>query len=80
MTKEVDASNWFILAMAFWQKRDKALAREWFDKAVAWTKEKDPTNDDLRRFWAESAELLGGPGPGTKPGIAPAETRPGTTR
>ena len=34
LTKGVDASNWFILAMALWQKGDKDEARKWFDKAV----------------------------------------------
>ncbi len=58
-----NASDWFFLAMAHWQKGDKAGARKWFDKAVAWAKEKAPKNDDLRAFWKEAAELLGQPGP-----------------
>src|SRR5262249_10257365 len=37
-----DSYEWFFLAMAHWQKGEKAEARKWFDKAVAWTKEKDP--------------------------------------
>jgi len=63
MTKGVDASNWFFLAMASWQQGEKNQARTWFDKAVAWTKEKDPRNTELRQFWNEAAELLGRPGP-----------------
>jgi tetratricopeptide (TPR) repeat protein len=31
------AQVWFFLAMARWQLGDKAEARAWYDKAVAWT-------------------------------------------
>jgi serine/threonine-protein kinase len=69
------ASDWFFLAMAHWQQGEKGPARKWFDKAVAWTKEKDPKNTELRGFWKEAAELLGRPGPeppGTGSPAAPA--------
>jgi len=59
----VDASNWFFLAMASWQQGEKDQAGTWFDKADAWTREKDPGNTELRQFWKEAAELLGRPGP-----------------
>jgi tetratricopeptide (TPR) repeat protein len=58
-----DGGDWFFLAMAHWQKGEKDEARKWFDKAVAWTKEKGPKNAELRQFWTEAAELLGQPGP-----------------
>ena len=73
------AYDWFFVAMAHSQKGDKAEARKWFDKAVAWTKEKDPKNAELREFWAEAAELLGQPGPGaagTGSPVAPAAEKP----
>jgi tetratricopeptide (TPR) repeat protein len=73
------ASDRFFLAMAHWQKRNKAEARKWFDKAVAWTKEKDPKNAELRQFWMEAAVLLGQPGPeahGTGSPAAPAVEKP----
>jgi serine/threonine-protein kinase len=63
LLKNVDPSNWFFLAMAHGQKGSKNEARKWFDKAVAWTKEKSPRNSELRQFWTEAAELLGLPGP-----------------
>jgi superkiller protein 3 len=66
-----DASDWFFLAMAHWQKGEKDEARKWFDKAVAWTKEKDPKNSELRQFWAEAAELLGQPGPDAPRPVSP---------
>lgn len=80
LTNGLDGSNGFFLAMVLWQKGDKDEARKSLDKAVAWTKEKDPKNVDLRQFWAEAAELLGQPGPGTKGGTSPAEDQPGTPR
>ena len=44
MRKRGDANDWFLVAMARWQKGDKDEARKWFDKAVAGTKDKDPKN------------------------------------
>ncbi len=63
LIKGVDASNWFFLAMAHARKGEKAKAMTWFDKAVAWTKEKAPKDPELLRFWPEAARLLGRPGP-----------------
>jgi tetratricopeptide (TPR) repeat protein len=63
LIKGVDASNWFFLAMAHARKGEKAKAMTWFDKAVAWTKEKAPMDPELLQFWAEAAKLLGRPGP-----------------
>ena len=57
------AVDWFFMSMTLWQKGEKDKARAWFDKAVAGTKEKDPKNAALRRFWSEAAELLGQPRP-----------------
>ena len=73
------ASDWFFLAMAHWQKGDKDESRRWFDKAVAWTKEKGPKNAELRQFWTEAAELLGQPGPdaaGKGSPATPLEAKP----
>ena len=71
-----NANDWFFLAMAHWQKGDKDEARKWFDKAVAWTKEKAPEDADSRRFWEEVAELLGRPGAGAG-GAGRSATRAG---
>jgi tetratricopeptide (TPR) repeat protein len=57
------AWDWFLLAMALCQRAEKDEARKWFDKAVAWTKEKEPKNAELRQFWTEASELLGQPAP-----------------
>ena len=63
LRKGEGAYNWFFQAMVRWQKGDKDEARKWFDKAVAWTKEKDPKNKELLQFWREASELMGQPGP-----------------
>src|SRR5262249_14681663 len=72
LTKGGGAGDWFFLAMAHWKKGEKDEARKWFDKAVAWTKEKEPKNAELRPFWTEAAELLGQPGPDAPRSGAPA--------
>ena len=51
--------QWFFLAMAHWQLGEKDEARQWYDQAVEWMEQKQPDNDELRRFRAEAAELLG---------------------
>ena len=54
-----DASDWFFLAMAHWQLGHKDEARKWYDKAVEWMDKNQPKNEELLRFRAEAAELLG---------------------
>ncbi len=51
--------QWFFLAMAHWQLGEKDEARQWYDQAVEWMEQKQPDNDELRRFRVEAAELLG---------------------
>jgi tetratricopeptide (TPR) repeat protein len=58
-----DGSDWFFLAMAHWQLGDKPQARSWYDKAVGWMEENQPTAEELIRFRAEAAALLGLPEP-----------------
>ena len=45
--------------MAHWQLGEKEAARKWYDQAVAWMDKNQPNNEELRRFRAEAAELLG---------------------
>jgi tetratricopeptide (TPR) repeat protein/sugar lactone lactonase YvrE len=67
LTKSVQLSNggssedFFFLAMAHWQLGDKEQARTWYDRAVAWMEKNQPKNEELRRFRAEAAALLGLP-------------------
>jgi Flp pilus assembly protein TadD len=54
-----NANESFFLAMTYWQLGDKAAARTWFDKGVAWMEKAKSPNDEVRRFRAEAVELLG---------------------
>jgi hypothetical protein len=63
LRKGGDASDWFFLAMPHCRKGEKDQARKWFDRTVAWTKQKDPRNLELLQFWKEAAKLLALPGP-----------------
>ncbi len=49
----------FFLAMAFWQLGKRDEARNQYDNAVAWMVKNKPNDDDLIRFRAEAAVLLG---------------------
>jgi len=59
LKKGGDAYSWFFLAMARWQLGDKEQARQSFDQAVQWMDKNAQQNEELRRFRAEAAELLG---------------------
>jgi tetratricopeptide (TPR) repeat protein len=72
------AYDLFPHAVARWQKGDKDEARKWLDKAIAGMKEKDAKNKELLQLWAEAAELLGQPGPGTSGAGSP--TAPGAEK
>jgi tetratricopeptide (TPR) repeat protein len=54
-----DANDWLFLAMAHWQLGHKDEARTWYDKAVQWMEKNKPKDEELLRFRAEAAELLG---------------------
>lgn len=56
-----EAFDWFFLAMAHWRLGHNDEARAWYDKATAWDAKNlpQPENEDLRRFQAEAAALLG---------------------
>ena len=54
-----DSNDFFFLAMAHWQLGNKVEARQWYDRAVAWMEKNRPKDEELRRFRAEAAELLG---------------------
>ena len=57
-----DALNLLTLALAHWQKNEKGRARDWFDKAVAFTNQHAPDDPELHRFMSEVTALLGQPG------------------
>ena len=49
----------FPLAMARWHLGNKDHARVLFEEAVAWMEENQPKDEQLVRYRAEAAELLG---------------------
>ena len=48
-----------FLAMAHWRLGDRDEARKWYDRAVGWMARKKPKEEEIRRFRAEAAALLG---------------------
>jgi eukaryotic-like serine/threonine-protein kinase len=54
-----DGNDWFFLAMAHCQLGEKDEARKWYDRAVPWMEKNQPKNEELIRFRAEAAAVLG---------------------
>jgi WD40 repeat protein/Tfp pilus assembly protein PilF len=54
-----DSFDWFFLATAHWQLGNKDEARKWYDRAVAWMEKSQHVNEELRRFRAQAAQLIG---------------------
>jgi WD40 repeat protein/serine/threonine protein kinase len=54
-----DGKEEFFLSMAHWRLNNKKVARKWYDFAAQWMDKNQPQSQDLRRFRAEAAELLG---------------------
>ena len=65
LRKGGDANDWFFLAMAHLKQDQKAEARKWYDRAVAWMDKNEETLkkdrhgwEELSRFRTEATELL----------------------
>ena len=54
-----DSFDWFFFAMAHRQLGHQEEAGKWFDEAVKWMDKNMPKDEELLRFRAEAAELLG---------------------
>ena len=67
------ACDWFFVAMAHWQLKHTEEARRWYDKGAAWMEKQKSNDEELLRFRAEAAELLGVP---LKPPAAKEKTEP----
>jgi serine/threonine protein kinase/Tfp pilus assembly protein PilF len=59
LRKGGDSSDGLFLAMAHWQLGEKAQARTRYDQAVRWMEKNRPRDEELLRFRAEAAALLG---------------------
>ena len=60
----LESFDTIFLAMAHWRLDEKEKARQWYDRAVQWLEKnkqalQKPHQEELRRFRAEAAELLG---------------------
>jgi tetratricopeptide (TPR) repeat protein len=66
------ALDGYFLAMAYWQLGQKDQARHWYDKASAWMVKHEPHDEQLVRFRAEAAVLLGVNLPTAEAGPEPA--------
>jgi tetratricopeptide (TPR) repeat protein/predicted Ser/Thr protein kinase len=53
------AAGWFFLAMAQGRLGDPERARRWWDRAVLWMDRNKSQDEELRRFRAEVADVLG---------------------
>jgi len=54
-----DGLEWFVLAMAYWQLGNYEQARKWYEQAIDWMDTSNAQDEQLRRFRAEAAGLLG---------------------
>jgi tetratricopeptide (TPR) repeat protein len=54
-----DGADWYLLAMAHWHLGQCEEARGWYDRAVPWMDRYKPYDEELGRFRAGAAALLG---------------------
>jgi serine/threonine protein kinase/WD40 repeat protein len=54
-----DGRDWFFLAMGHWKQGDQALARKWYARGVRAMAGQTRQDEELRRFRAEAADMLG---------------------
>jgi serine/threonine protein kinase len=69
------AADWLCLAMACWQLKDKEQAHQWYDRAIQWMEKHNPRDEELGRFRAEAAALLGIPEKPSPTGKARSEPK-----
>jgi serine/threonine protein kinase len=75
LRKGGDGFDWFFLAMAYWQKNDKAEARKWYEKGKKNIRNTNTYAEPVWPHYCEAASLLGEkcPGPSAK---RPIKTEP----
>jgi tetratricopeptide (TPR) repeat protein len=64
---EGDSFDWYFVAMIHAHQGRLDEARQWYDKATVWQAQTQPNNEELQRFRAEAAEVLGLPVPPPEP-------------
>jgi tetratricopeptide (TPR) repeat protein len=58
LTRGDSPTDWLFLAMAHWQKGDRAEARTWYRRAVEWLDRNRSDDGELARFRAEADALI----------------------
>ncbi len=61
LSKGGSGYDWFFLSMACHRLGQDEKARQWYDKATAWMEKTLPYAEDVTRYRAEAAALLGVP-------------------
>jgi eukaryotic-like serine/threonine-protein kinase len=59
LRKGGDPNDWLFLAMAQWRLGDEDAAHKWYRGSVEWMDKNQSPNEELGRFRAEAADLLG---------------------
>jgi tetratricopeptide (TPR) repeat protein len=59
LSKGGNGSDWFFLAMICKQTGEDGAARDWFERAVAWTAQNQPRNNVLAHIQNEAELVLG---------------------
>jgi uncharacterized protein HemY len=54
-----DSYDWLFLAMCHEKLGDKEKARQWYDRATRWMDKNKATDEELRHFREEAAQVLG---------------------
>jgi len=58
-----DSFDWYFEAMVHAEQGRMDKARKWYDMAVIWNENREPGDEELRRFRVEAAKVLGLPEP-----------------
>jgi hypothetical protein len=78
LRREGDSFDWYFVAMIHAQQGRPDEARQWYDRAVAWQEGIQAGNEELQRFRAEAAQVLGLPIPPSEPPAARSAPPPDT--
>ena len=73
-----DSYDWYFLAMIEAKQGREGRSRQWYDRAVAWSRRDGSPEPELFRFQVEAAEVLGLERP-AEPELPKTRDRPGGT-
>ena len=58
-----DSYDWFFLALAHWRRGERAEARRYYERSVAWMEKHRRHDEELKGFRAEASVVAGAPAP-----------------